>query len=55
LRLAEALGVQIAFPSTSVYVETMPGQGSVVPSYEEELQTAQARLDEFIRNMKTNK
>jgi len=54
LRLAEALGVQIAFPSTSVYVETMPGQGTVVPSYEEELKAAQARLDKFISKMKTD-
>lgn len=28
LKLAEAMGVSIAFPSTSVYIETMPGQNS---------------------------
>ena len=33
LKLAEAMNVHIAFPSTSVYVESLPGQESAFPQY----------------------
>ena len=48
LRLAESLGVQIAFPSTSVYLETMPERKPMVPTYQEELKEAELRLKEYL-------
>lgn len=52
LRLAEALGVQIAFPSTSVYIETMPEKKGLVPEYKEELQNADSRLAAYLEDYK---
>ncbi len=58
LRMAEALGVQIAFPSTSVYIETQPEKKPMVPEYQQELKEAESRLegfmDEFIKKYQTD-
>jgi MscS family membrane protein len=52
LRLAELLGVQIAFPSTSVYLETMPERKGLIPEYQQELTEAEERLQAFMREFK---
>lgn len=52
LRLAEALGVQIAFPSTSVYLESMPERKALIPEYKDELVEAEERLQAFMREFK---
>ncbi len=48
LRLAESLGVQIAYPSTSVYIETMPEKKPLVPDYKEELSVAEQQLQQYL-------
>lgn len=52
LRLAEVLGVQIAFPSTSVYLESMPERKALIPEYKDELIEAEERLQAFMRDFK---
>lgn len=53
LRLAESLNVHIAFPSTSVYIESMPEKEGLPPSYtEEEQQNAQKNMENFLDDLK---
>jgi MscS family membrane protein len=49
LRLAEALDVHIAFPSTSVYVESMPEKKGQIPDYSPgELSDADKKMEQFL-------
>lgn len=53
LRLAEALNVHIAFPSTSVYLETMPEKKGLPPSYSQtEQQDAQKNMEDFLEDLR---
>ena len=52
LKLAEAMNVHIAFPSTSVYIESTP-EGSQIPSYtEDELAKAEEDMQAYLENFK---
>ncbi len=49
LRLAESLNVHIAFPSTSVYIESMPEKKGQIPDYNPtELAGAEKKMQEFL-------
>lgn len=48
IRLAEKLGVRFAFPSTTVYVEEFPGNGSTVPPYESAKPHVNGKVNDFI-------
>ena len=49
LRLAEAMNVHIAFPSTSVYIESMPEKKGQMPDYnEQEMEAATVAMNEYI-------
>ena len=55
LRLAEALNVQMAFPSTSVYVETIPNVaegGSAIPKYNTDKTSTNKALSDFLEDFK---
>ncbi|MCP4440145.1 MAG: mechanosensitive ion channel family protein [Aureispira sp.] len=53
LRLAESLNVHIAFPSTSVYLETMPEKKGLPPTYSiSEQQQAKEDMESFLENLK---
>ena len=47
LRLAEAIGVRFAFPSSSIYVESLPEQKSAAPVYPVNKDQIQNALDQF--------
>lgn len=53
LKLAEAMQVGIAFPSTSVYIETMPGQSSTtITNKDEALAAANAAKQAYLATFK---
>jgi len=52
IKLAEALGVQFAYPSQSLYVETLPGQKGHIPDYEPSTKNADNILQEFMQTYK---
>ncbi len=51
IKLAETLGVQFAFPSSTLMIEEFPGQASIAPKYETKKAEVQAKveksMDEF--------
>ena len=47
IRLAKQLGVQFAYPLTSVYIESTP-TGSVVPTYKQNIEEVETRLQAFL-------
>jgi MscS family membrane protein len=51
LKLAETLGVQFAFPSSTLMIEEFPGQASIAPKYETKKAEVKAKveknMDEF--------
>jgi hypothetical protein len=49
--LAELLGVQFAYPSTSLYIETMPERKGNVSDYLDEVAKANNRLQTFKDNI----
>lgn len=51
LRLANALGVRFAFPSTTLYVEDFPGQETLVPDYPDKA-AMEAKLKEYFEKIK---
>ncbi|MCH2021028.1 MAG: mechanosensitive ion channel family protein [Saprospiraceae bacterium] len=54
LGLAEALNVHIAFPSTSVYVESVPEKKGQMPDYtDEELKEAEQKMTKFLSELKS--
>ena len=56
LKLAEALEVHIAFPSTSVYVESMPEKKGQMPDYNNEtMDQSTQNYQEFIRKLINDK
>lgn len=53
LELAESLNVHIAFPSTSVYIESMPEKEGQMPSYTaKQLSDADVDMQDFIEKFK---
>ncbi len=52
LRLAEAIGVRFAFPSTAVYMEDFPEKKSNVPAYATDLVAIDQKMEEFIMEFK---
>lgn len=52
LHLANTLGVQIAYPSSSLYIESMPEKESRISDYKEELALAKQRLNEYFEKLK---
>jgi len=52
IRLAEKLGVQFAFPSTSVYMETQPEKKNNLPNYQNFTPTANENLEAFLAEFK---
>ncbi|MEM9822230.1 MAG: mechanosensitive ion channel family protein [Bacteroidota bacterium] len=53
LKLASLLGIRMAFPSSTLYVEELPEQKSAKPSYDLEDQQIDERLNNFIENFKS--
>lgn len=50
LKLAEAMNIHIAFPSTSVYIETMPERKGLVPDYDTtEIQEADKQMEAYLK------
>ncbi len=52
LRLARLLGIQFAFPSTSVYVETFPEKTSNLPEYDLKKKEMDDTLKRFLAGLK---
>lgn len=53
LNLAEALNVHIAFPSTSVYIESMPEKKGQMPAYDvAELSDADKKMQQFFADFR---
>lgn len=52
LKMAEKLGVRFAFPSTTVYIEQLPGQKDLIPSYNNTKEQNEEKLDDFINDWK---
>ena len=53
LRLAESLNVHIAFPSTSLYIESMPERKGQMPDYNAIGQSEiDQNMNDFIRDFK---
>jgi MscS family membrane protein len=52
LHLAKELGVQFAYPSTSLYIESMPEKKSNVPDYNEKIEQSEKKLTTFTKNLK---
>lgn len=53
MKLAESLGVNFAFPTQTLHMETFPGQVPNSPSYIHDTTEIKARLDEFEHNLKS--
>ena len=49
LQLAEALGVQFAFPTQTLMIEKMPGNISLSPGYEKDGGKLEERLEDFFK------
>ena len=52
LELAASLGVQFAYPTTTMHIESMPEKVSNISDYKEKLANANRRLEQFKQNLK---
>ena len=52
MRLAEALGVRFAFPSSTLYMEEFPEKKSMAPEYSTNAEELNARIDSFVDDFK---
>ena len=52
IKLAGVLGVQFAFPTQTIHVENMPGQPSLSPKYDADMDRIDAKITEFIETYK---
>ncbi len=52
IELAQSLGVQFAFPTQTLQIETMPGQPSLSPVYDTDPATLQERTRSFVAQYK---
>lgn len=54
VRLADAVGVNFAFPTTTLHMETFPGKEGLSPTYELDKEKLQALKNDFIKNNQKN-
>jgi MscS family membrane protein len=52
LELATSLGIQFAYPTTALHIETMPDRKSNISDYKEQLSKAKQRLEQYKQNLK---
>jgi MscS family membrane protein len=52
LELAASLGIQFAYPTTALHIETMPDRKSNISDYKEQLSKAKQRLELYKQNLK---
>lgn len=52
LHLAKELGVNFAYPSTSLYIESMPDKKSNIPEYKDKIEQSDKKLSSFVQNLK---
>jgi MscS family membrane protein len=52
LELASSLGLQFAYPTTSLHIESMPEKKSNISDYRDQLAAAKQRLEQFKQNLK---
>ncbi len=52
MRLAEALGVRFAFPSSTLYMEEFPEKKSNVPPYNQNSEELKSKIDDFVADFK---
>jgi MscS family membrane protein len=52
LELASSLGVEFAYPTTSLHIESMPEKKSNISDYLEQMSKAKQRLEQFKQNLK---
>jgi MscS family membrane protein len=48
IRLAEKLGIKFAFPTQTLHVETFPGQESLSPQYNSNLDELKANIQHLL-------
>jgi MscS family membrane protein len=53
IRLAEQLGVQFAYPSQSLYIESMPERKDNLPDYPEHMAKSNKQLEAFMADFKS--
>jgi len=53
LELAASLGVQFAYPTSSLFIETMPERKSNITDYKEQLVKSNQKLEQFKQNLKS--
>jgi MscS family membrane protein len=53
LELAASLGVQFAYPTSSLFIETMPEKKSNITDYKEQLVKSNQKLEQFKQNLKS--
>ena len=53
LELAASLGVQFAYPTSSLFIETMPERKSNITDYKEQLVGSNQKLEQFKQNLKS--
>ncbi len=51
LRLAEKLGVRFAFPTQTIHIEELPGQGATTPEYPETAEAYKKRMQDFLKTL----
>jgi MscS family membrane protein len=51
VRWATKLGVRFAFPSSTLYVEEIPGQISLSPNYKTDPDILQKKWDEYFKQL----
>lgn len=52
LQLAQTLGVKLAYPTSTIQIESMPNSQSNIPDYKEDLKEAEKRLKKFEEEIK---
>ncbi len=50
MKLADALGVNFAFPTRTIHIENLPGQESLSPAYERKPENIKKKLDDFFKS-----
>jgi MscS family membrane protein len=51
LKLADTIGIRFAFPSSTLYVEELPGQKSLSPEYNKNKEQLDKKVDEFLSGL----
>ncbi len=53
LKLADTLGIQFAFPTQTIHVENLPGQNSLSPKYESDIEKIDAKVAAFMKEYRS--